>query len=265
MLIDTHCHLDPKYCPEGPDALLERAREAGVGGFVCVGVGGIDEARYAVELAGERDDVVATVGVHPHEAASHDAAVASALRELLGRPRVVAVGEVGLDYYYDNSPREQQRAVFAEYVALARQTKLPLVIHTRDAAKDTLDVLRAEGAKDVGGVIHCFSENKAFAEQALDLGFFLSFSGIVTFKKATDIQEVAAWAPKERVLVETDSPYLAPVPFRGKTNEPGYVVHTARFVAALRNVAFEELAQTTTENARALFGAALPGGTSPAA
>lgn len=259
MLIDTHCHLDPKYCPDGPDPVLARAREAGVVGFVCVGVGGLAEAQSAVGLAAKQPDVVATVGVHPHEAGSHDAALAAALRELLVRPRVVAVGEVGLDYYYDHSPRETQREVFAQYIAVARELRLPLVIHTRDAADDTLDILRSENARDVGGVIHCFSENKAFAERALELGFFLSFSGIVTFKKATDIQEVAAWAPSDRILVETDSPYLAPIPFRGKTNEPGYVVHTARFVAGLRNVPFEELARTTTENARALFGAALPG------
>jgi TatD DNase family protein len=258
MLVDTHCHLDPEHCSEGPDEILKRAREGGVGAFVCVGVGGLAQARFAVALAAERSDVVATVGVHPHEAAQHDQALASALRPLFDAPRVVAVGEVGLDYYYDNSPREQQRAVFAHYIALAREVGLPLVIHTRDAANDTLDILRAEGARDVGGVIHCFSEDRAFAEQALELGFFLSFSGIVTFKKATGIQEAARYAPADRILVETDSPYLAPVPHRGKKNEPGYVVHTARFLADLRGVSFEELATQTTTNARTLFGDALP-------
>jgi TatD DNase family protein len=258
MLVDTHCHLDPEHCSEGPEEILRRARDGGVGAFVCVGVGGLEQARFAVALAARRPDVVATVGVHPHEAASHDEAFASALRPLFEQPRVVAVGEVGLDYYYDNSPREQQRAVFAHYIALARELRQPLVIHTRDAAKDTLDILRSEGARDVGGVIHCFSEDRAFAEQALELGFYLSFSGIVTFKKATDIQEAARYAPADRILVETDSPYLAPVPHRGKKNEPGFVVHTARFLADLRQVPFEELAAQTTRNARTLFGESLP-------
>ncbi len=258
MLVDTHCHLDPEHCGDGPAPVLERAHAAGVGAFVCVGVGGLAQARFAVKLAAERPDVVATVGVHPHDAADHDEALEGALAELLGTPRVVAVGEVGLDYHYDHSPRETQRAVFARYIARARELRLPLVIHTRNAAKDTLELLRSEGASDVGGVIHCFSEDRAFAQSALDLGFYLSFSGIVTFKKATDIQDAAAYAPADRILVETDSPYLAPIPHRGKKNEPGFVVHTARFLAELRKVSFEELATSTTENARRLFGASLP-------
>lgn len=283
MLIDTHCHLDPEHCGAGPEELLARARGEGVGGVVCIGVGGLDQARFAVELASRREDVAATVGVHPHDAASHDQALADGLRALLegggrsGGARtggavsggamsggaetdrvrsddvVVAIGEVGLDYHYDHSPRPTQREIFAVYVALARELRLPLVIHTRNAAAETLELLRSEKASDVGGVIHCFSEDLDFARQALDLGFHLSFSGIVTFKKATAIQEVAAWAPLDRVLVETDSPYLAPVPHRGKTNEPAYVVHTARFIAALRGTPFEELCAATTENARALF------------
>lgn len=253
MLIDTHCHLDPGHCGAGPDELLSRARSEGVGGVVCIGVGGLEQARFAVELASRRADVAATVGVHPHDASSHDTELAAELRGLLQSGGAVAVGEVGLDYHYDHSPRDTQREVFASYVALARELGLPLVIHTRSAPADTLDLLRAERAADVGGVIHCFSEDLSFARQALDLGFYLSFSGIVTFKKATEIQEVAAWAPLERVLVETDSPYLAPVPYRGKTNEPAYVTHTARFVADLRGTPYEELCAATTANARALF------------
>lgn len=253
MLIDTHCHLDPGHAGEGPGPILERARAAGVGGVICIGVGGLPQAEFAAALAQERSDVVATVGVHPHDAADHGDELARKLRPLFDQPRVVAVGEVGLDYHYDHSPRPQQREVFAHYIALARELRLPLVIHTRSAPGETLELLRSERAADVGGVIHCFSEDRAFAEVALELGFYVSFSGIVTFKKATSIQEVAAWAPLDRILLETDSPYLAPVPHRGKVNEPAFVTHTARFVAELRGMDVDELAQVTTENARRLF------------
>lgn len=254
MLIDTHCHLDPSYFPEGAEETLSRARSAGVTGFVCIGVGSLEQTKSALQLAQRRPDVWATVGVHPHDAAAHDAALDTALQELAQEPRVVAIGEIGLDYHYDHSPREKQQQVFRHYIALARQLKKPIVIHTRNAAEDTLRILREEKAADVGGIIHCFSEDKAFAEQALELGFDLSFSGIVTFKKAAEIQEVAAWAPADRILVETDSPYLAPVPLRGKRCEPAYVLHTARFVANLRGVGLEELSQITTENAGRRLG-----------
>lgn len=257
MLIDTHCHLDPGNAAEGADAVILRARQAGVGAFVCVGVGGIDEARHAVALAGRRQDVVATVGVHPHDAATWDDALEAALRPLLADERVAAVGEVGLDYHYDHSPREQQQVVFRRFVAIARELGKPLVIHTRNAAADTLAVLDEEQARDVGGVIHCFSEDRAFATRALDLGFDVSFSGIVTFKNAVSIQDVAAWAPADRILVETDSPYLAPVPLRGKRCEPAFVVHTAARVAALRGVTPERVAELTTDNACRRFGGAL--------
>jgi TatD DNase family protein len=254
MLIDTHCHLDAQYFPEGEDATLARAREAGVSGFVCVGVGSLEQTRSALAIAARRADVWATVGVHPHDAASCDPALEGELGRLAQAPRVVAIGEIGLDYHYDHSPREQQAEVFRRFIALARAERKPIVVHTRSAAEDTLRILSEEHARDVGGLIHCFSENRAFAERVLDLGFYLSFSGIVTFKKAVEIQDVAAWAPAERVLVETDSPYLAPVPLRGKRCEPAHVLHTARFVAGLRGVSLEELAAQTTENAGRLLG-----------
>jgi TatD DNase family protein len=174
-------------------------------------------------------------------------------RARVTQPEVVAVGEIGLDYHYEKAPREAQRAVFARLVGLAREVEKPIVIHTREAASDTLDVLESEGAREVGGVIHCFSEDKAFATRALDLGFDLSFSGIVTFKNARSVQEVAAWAPLDRILVETDSPYLAPVPLRGKPCEPAYIVHTARRVAELRGTTLEALAMATTANAERRF------------
>jgi TatD DNase family protein len=254
MLIDTHCHLDGEYFPEGPDETLARAQSAGVTGFVCVGVGSLLQTQAALALAARRPDVWATVGVHPHDAASCDAALEAELARLAAAPRVVAIGEIGLDFHYDHSPRPQQEQIFRRFIQLARELKKPIVVHTRTAAEETLQILAEENARDVGGLIHCFSENKPFATRALDLGFDLSFSGIVTFKRALDIQEVAAWAPADRILVETDSPYLAPIPLRGKRCEPAYVLHTARFVAGLRGIPLEELAQQTSQNAQRLLG-----------
>jgi TatD DNase family protein len=253
MLIDTHCHLDESHTTEA-DELLGRARSAGVGAFVCVGVGGLVAAQQALALAERRSDVVATVGVHPHDAASNDAAAEAAIARLTRDDAVVAVGEIGLDFHYDHSPRAVQAEVFRRFIALARELGKPIVVHTRSAARETLDILHEEKARDVGGVIHCFSEDLAFAKVALDLNFDLSFSGIVTIKNAEQIREVAAWAPAERVLLETDSPYLAPIPKRGKRCEPSFVVHTAAFVAGLRKTPLEALAELTTQNACRRFG-----------
>ena len=247
---DTHCHLDSEHNPAGPDAALERARAAGVSAFLCVGVGGMSQAEQALALAEQHPDVYASAGVHPHDAARDGSLDFSAL---FAHPRLLAVGEVGLDYHYDHSPRETQAEIFRRYIALARALQKPLIIHTRSAAEDTLQILETEGARDAGGVIHCFSEDRAFATRALDLGFYLSFSGIVTLKSARAIQEVAAWAPDDRILVETDSPYLAPVPLRGKPCEPAFVVHTGKYVASLRGVEPAHLAALTTENARRCF------------
>jgi TatD DNase family protein len=252
-LFDTHCHLDGQYFPDGAAPALSRARAAGVGYFTCIGVGGLRAMQEAVALAEARPDVWASVGVHPHDAATFDDALERALVEYLGHPRVVALGEVGLDYHYDHSPRVRQREVFEHSIALARRFGKPLVIHTRSAPEDTLDVLETSSARDVGGIVHCFSEDRAFARRALDLGFDLSFSGIVTFKNATAIQDVAAWAPAERILVETDSPYLAPIPVRGKPCEPAYAAHTARRIAELRGAPLSEVSRMTTENAARRF------------
>jgi TatD DNase family protein len=176
------------------------------------------------------------------------------LETLAREPEVVAVGETGLDFHYDYAPREVQREAFRRQVQLARKLNKPIIVHTRTAPEETLAILREESARDVGGIIHCFSEDRAFAAQALDLGFDISFSGIVTFKTATAIADVAAWAPLDRILVETDSPYLAPIPYRGKPCEPAYVVHTAKKVAELRGIAFEEIAHHTTQNAERRLG-----------
>jgi TatD DNase family protein len=257
-LVDAHCHLDSGYFPEGADAVMDRAAAAGVVGFVVVGVGrDLTPAREAVALARRRPDrVCACVGVHPHDASSWSEDVERELRELAQAPEVAAVGEIGLDYHYDHSPRHVQHEVFARLIALAREVRKPIVVHTREAAEDTLAILEREGARDVGGIIHCFSEDRAFAERALDLSFDVSLSGIVTFKNARAVQEVAAWAPIDRLLVETDSPYLAPMPLRGKRCEPEMIVHTARRVAELRGIPAEELAQATRANTERRFAKA---------
>jgi TatD DNase family protein len=255
-LVDTHCHLDAQYFPTGPDDAIGRAQRDNVVGFVVIGVGqDLAPARAAVELAGRLPDrVAAAVGVHPHDAITLTDAVYEELAALVRDPGVVAVGEIGLDYHYDHSPRDVQRQAFARLVGLARSVNKPVVVHTREAAEDTLAILESEGARDVGGVIHCFSEDKRFATRAMDLGFDLSFSGILTFKKAASVHEVAAWAPADRILIETDSPYLAPIPLRGKPCEPAYVVHTARRLAELRATSLEAIAEATTANAARRFG-----------
>ena len=253
--VDTHCHLDTQYFEDGGAAAIARAQAAGVSAFVVVGVGkDLSPARHAIDLARTCAIVSAAVGVHPHDATTLTDALYEELVPLAHAEEVVAIGEIGLDYHYDHSPRDIQKRTFAKLIALARDVKKPIVIHTREAAADTLAILESENARDVGGVIHCFSEDRVFAERALDLGFDLSFSGIVTFKGAKSIHDVAAWAPSDRIMIETDSPYLAPVPMRGKGCEPAYVVHTAKRVAELRNETLEKIAQFTTENAIRRFG-----------
>jgi TatD DNase family protein len=255
MLIDSHCHLDAQYYPDGCDAALDRARAEGVEGFVAIGVGeDLGPARAAIAVAARRPDVWASVGLHPHDARCLTPEMDAELRELAKAPRVVAFGEVGLDYHYMHSPKDKQAEVFRRMIAIAKEAKLPIVVHTREAAADTLSILEEEGARDVGGIIHCFSEDRPFAQRALDLDFDLSFSGVVTFKNAVAIKDVAAWAPADRILVETDSPYLAPIPFRGKKCEPAHVAFTARCVADLRGVSFDEVARISSENTRRRLG-----------
>ena len=255
MLVDAHCHLTGSYLAQGQEteSLLARAREAGVSGFVAVGTD-LEDSRAVLELARRTPQVRASLGVHPHEARGWEEGTESALDELLSDSTVRFVGETGLDFHYDHSPRDLQEEVFRAQIRLAKKHGKPLMIHTREAPFDTLRILREEGAEGPRGMIHCFSEDKAFAEGALDLGFYLSFSGIVTFKTAETIREVAAWAPEDRILVETDAPFLAPVPMRGKANEPGFVRFTAERVAELRGLKPSRLAELTTRNLEALCG-----------
>ena len=255
-LIDSHCHLNYEGLVERQHEVLENARNRGVGGFLNISTrqGEWDDV---ISVAERNDDVWATVGVHPHEADAHPDLGAAALIEGADHPRVIAIGECGLDYYYDKSDRQAQRERFEAHIEAARHTGLPLVVHTREAEADTAGILSAavrEGG--VTGVLHCFTGSADLAKAGLDLGFMVSLSGIVTFKNAQDLQETAKNIPQDMLLVETDSPFLAPVPNRGKTCEPAFVADTAAFVAELRGEDPEEFADATTANFFRLFSKA---------
>ena len=255
-LIDSHCHLNYEGLVERQEEVLDNARARGVQGFLNISTRQ-KEWGQIVAIAERHDDVWATVGVHPHEADSHPDLGASALVEGAEHPRVIAIGECGLDYFYDKSDRQAQRKRFEAHIDAARQTGLPLVVHTRDAEDDTAEMLTSavrEGG--VTGVLHCFTGSAQLARQGLDLGFYVSLSGIVTFKNAQDLQETARWLPADQMLVETDSPFLAPVPHRGQKCEPAFVADTAAFVADLRGEPVEQLAEATTANFFKLFGKA---------
>jgi TatD DNase family protein len=252
-LIDSHCHLNYAGLLERQDEVLAAARARGVSGFLNISTRQ-KEWRDVIGAAERNADVWATVGVHPHEADAHPDLGASALIEATDHPRVIAIGECGLDYYYDKSDRAAQRERFQAHIEAARATGLPLVVHTRDAEQDTAEILTREvGKGGVTGVLHCFTGSADLAGKALDLGFMISISGIVTFKNARDLQEVAKTIPQDRLLVETDSPFLAPVPHRGQTCEPAFVADTAAFLAELRGEPLDELAEATTANFFRLF------------
>ena len=258
MLADSHCHLNYKGLAEEQQAVLERARARGVTAMLNIST---RESEWGAVIAtAEREpDVWATVGIHPHEADQHAHIDTAKLIERCQHPRVVGIGESGLDYYYDHSDRVRQQASFRAHIAAARETGLPIVVHTRDAEEDTAAILRDEMGKGAyPGVIHCFTASRAFADIALDLGFYISISGIVTFKNAKDLQATAAVLPIERLLIETDAPFLAPVPHRGKTGEPGFVADTAAFLADLRGDDLEELKEVTTRNFHTLFAKTNP-------
>ena len=255
MLVDSHCHLDfPDFADER-EAVIARARAAGVGTMLTIGTR-LDQFPGVRALAEAHDDIWCSVGAHPHEAADHAATTAAELAALGAHPRVVGIGETGLDFHYDHSPRAVQEAVFRAHIAAARQSGLPLIVHAREADAAVARILREEGAP--AGVLHCFSSGRALAEAALDLGFYISISGIVTFRNAEELRAIVRDLPLDRLLVETDAPYLAPVPYRGKRNEPAYVAATAAAVAALKSVAPAELAAITTANFFRLFGKAGP-------
>ena len=253
-LIDSHCHLDFEAFDADRAEVLARARQAGIVTLICIGSGAdLGPARAAVALAQSEPDIFATVGIHPHDVANMTETDWTALASLAGGPRVVGIGETGLDYYYDRSPREVQQTAFRRFLQLCHSAHQPVSCHIRDAHGDALAILRQEGIPARGGVIHCFTGGPADARAYLDLGLHLSFSGIISFKTADDIRASAALAPLDRILVETDAPYLAPIPFRGKRNEPAFMVKTVEALAASKQLDFAEVAAATTRNARALF------------
>jgi len=255
MLLDAHCHLTGNYQKElDVESLLRRAEIAGVSGLIAVGTD-LDDSRNVLKLAASHDNIRASLGVHPHEAKLWDSNTEQALTELLKSPQVLFVGETGLDWHYDLSPRDQQELVFRAHIRLAKKLNKPLMIHTRSAPDATLRILVEENAFQVGGIIHCFSENPPFAKRAIELNFYISFSGILTFpKKCEAIRETAVWVPEDRIFVETDSPFLAPIPYRGKPCEPAYVTHTAKCLAELRGCDVKHIHRVTANNMETLCG-----------
>ena len=249
MLTDSHAHLTSLEDPEGA---IHRAEENGVKRIISIS-SDLDSAQSTLAITEKHNNIYATVGVHPHAAKTTSGEIIAEFEKLAKKPEVVAIGETGLDYYYMNSEKEVQINSLIEHIGLARRTLLPLVIHVRDADQDLTEILRTENISERTGVIHCFTGNYETAKSYLDLGFYISFSGIITFKKSDEIREAAKTIPGDRILIETDSPYLAPVPHRGKKNEPAYVRYIAETIADVRGMSFEEIAEVTSANADSLF------------
>ncbi len=253
-LIDSHAHIQAKEYSGETEAVISRAGEAGVERIIVVGgAGDMSSNTAAVALAESCASLYATVGMHPHDAKDVGEEELQELKKLAAHPKVIAVGETGLDYYYNHSPREVQRQVFAQFIRLAGETELPLVVHERDGAQEAAELLREEGKGKVQGVIHCFTGDYEAARTYLDLGFYLSFTGIITFKNAEPLRDVVRKVPLDKIFVETDSPYLTPVPHRGKRNEPAYVRFVAATIANVKSLSIEEVARVTTNNVRTLF------------
>jgi TatD DNase family protein len=251
MLVDSHCHIDFPELAENLPQILDLMQKNKVGCTVCIGVN-LEDLPRILSLAEAHPNIFASVGVHPEAADAREPTLAE-LVNLARHPKVIAIGETGLDYYWHKDAPEWQRERFRTHIRAAIEAGKPLVIHNREATSDTLRLLSEEGAGQVGGIMHCFTENWDVAKAALALGFHISLSGIVTFRNALIIKDVARRVPLDRLLIETDSPYLAPMPYRGKTNQPGYVVHVAEEIARLRNISFEEVARATTDNFFRLF------------
>ncbi len=255
MLIDSHCHpymLEAYKNPDDFDRWMSDTKAAGVDAMLCVAVD-MDTAKTCVAIAEKYNDVYASVGSHPSEKEEDDLSIETIV-EFAKHPKIVAIGETGLDYYYNTEKLSVMRDRFRDHIRAAKIAKKPLIIHTRDAREDTIKIMIEENAAEVGGVMHCFTESLEMAKAALDLNFYISFSGIITFKNAVELVEVAKTIPLEKILIETDSPYLAPVPFRGKTNEPKYVKYVAEKIAEIKGVSVETVAKQTSENFCRLFG-----------
>ncbi|MGF1511450.1 MAG: TatD family hydrolase [Myxococcota bacterium] len=251
---DTHAHLDGSAFRGEVDEVLSRAEQAGVTDIVLIGASdGFESNPAALQLARRSENLHATVGIHPHDAIQATDSIIQEIEGLASDPKVVAIGETGLDYYYDHSPRHVQQEAFRSFIRMAKRHNKPCVVHTRDAEEDTLRILEEEDASSTGGIIHCFSGTQFLARGAVELGFYISFSGILTFKRSDDLRRIARLLPRERVLVETDCPYLAPVPFRGKRNEPSYVLHTAQCLAEIWDTTLEDVKEVTGRNALNAF------------
>ncbi len=258
FLVDTHCHLQMEQFSQDREEVIERARSAGVRSLILIGSDSRDNPE-ALALAEKKEFIHVAAGIHPHDASSLDDRLLAELRQWLSHPKVVAVGETGLDYHYMHSPREVQREAFIQHIELAKQMNLPLVVHTREANDETMEVLRLQSRADgpgekIRGVIHCFSGDTAMAEEAVEMGFYISIAGPVTYKKSDALREVVKSIPIENLLIETDAPYLSPVPLRGKRNEPAYMVHTAMQIAELKGLSLDDVARITSLNAHRLFG-----------
>jgi TatD DNase family protein len=257
MFVDSHAHIDGPEFDADREAAIQRARDAGVSAILNVGTGDPHSGALerAVQLAERHKDIYAAVGVHPHDARLFDEEAERRIARLVKQSsRVIAWGEIGLDFHYDNSPRDVQMEVFARQLELARDARLPVIIHTREAEPETIEILKnGWTGSNLSGVMHCFSGSLALAQQAIELGFSISFSGIVTFKKAEDLRAIARQVPLERLLIETDCPFLAPVPFRGKRNEPAYVVEVARCLAGIHGLGIEKIGEITTDNFWSMF------------
>ncbi|NNE67366.1 MAG: TatD family hydrolase [Pyrinomonadaceae bacterium] len=257
MLVDSHCHIDGERFDDDREEVIQRALEAGVLAMVNVGTGSPRDSSFedTVALTKEYECIYGTVGIHPHDASEYDDSTEERLKELSSNEKILAWGEIGLDYHYDHSPRDTQRKVFERQIVIAQELELPIVIHSRSANRDTLDILKNNCSdKDFcGGIMHCFGGTPKMASELMDLGFLISFAGNVTFKKADELRDAARVVPLDRLLVETDCPYLTPVPYRGKRNEPARVVDTARFLADFYEIPFEKLARQTTANFTSFF------------
>ncbi len=260
MFIDSHAHLDVSNYDADRAEVIARARAAGV--ELMLEIAGSDVGKGSLEpglrLADEHEFIYAAIGLHPHEASLYNTLLEKTLLDCSRHPKVVGWGEIGLDYHYDNSPRDVQRQVFQRQLELAIERRLPVIIHTREAEEDTIAILRKtwaeNGGADIGGIIHCFTSSQALADAALEMGFYISLSGVLTFKTAEELRSVAQSVPMERLLIETDCPFLAPIPHRGKRNEPAFVIETAKKLAELKQISVEEIADVTSGNFRRLFG-----------
>ena len=252
MLIDSHCHLDMRDFDKDREAVIQRAQKDGIVHMISIGID-VGSSQSAIDLARQYDFISATVGCHPHDADECSSLDLEKLTSMAVEPEVVAWGEIGLDYYRNYSKKENQRKIFQVQLELAQRAELPVIIHDRDAHKEVYAILEKMGKGERKGIIHCFSGDRGLAEAFIALGYYISIPGTVTYKKAGQIKEVAATIPLDRMLVETDAPFLAPVPRRGKRNEPSYVAYTAREIARLRDIPFETVAEQTTRNARTIF------------